>query len=327
MHGSGGSGSREVRGDPVSFLILQPRLLEGVSLTLKGLVLSCLPAACPWLSGFAELSTQQRLGRLSCCSWERGAEKSSCPRWLPSRVQAWAASQPCLLPGPSEPRRAFRGPWRSALLRPFPADFSAPRRPLLLQTNTPHDWLRALAGDTSSPPSKKEWLLGKQGTQFWNVRGQAGQRNPSYNSLHHGHAPSPSHGQFWRHSPFSKARGGGGFPEEEVAEAVQLVGGGAWTSPKPTPTPLIHSRMGLEGAGLALPVRVRVRVPVRVRGGWDDGYLSSDPTPSPALVVQPVPLTIQPLQHLLEDGMRWCVVPGRFLRCWPHGPRPSSGTG
>lgn len=111
MHGSG---SREVRGDPVSFLILQPRLLEGVSLTLKGLVLSCLPAACPWLSGFAELSTQQRLGRLSCCSWERGAEKPFCPRWPPSRVQAWAAFSLASLVALLAPRplRATKGlPW------------------------------------------------------------------------------------------------------------------------------------------------------------------------------------------------------------------------
>lgn len=194
------------RRDPVSFLILQPRLLEGVSLTLKGLVLSCLPAACPWPSRFAELSTQQRLGRLSCCSWEQGAEKSSCPRW-PRRVckpgppSPRAALQPCLLRGPSEPRRASRGPWRSALLRPYlltsvhladpfsfrlilhtPAQGSGRRlgqacgwQGTLLKPSNP---LSRLAGDASSPPSKKEWLLGKQGTQFWNVRGQAGSEEP-----------------------------------------------------------------------------------------------------------------------------------------------------
>lgn len=141
------------RRDPVSFLILQPRLLEGVSLTLKGLVLSCLPAACPWPSGFAELSTQQRLGRLSCCSWERGAEKSSCPRWPPSRVQAWAAFSPGSLAALLAPRplRATKGlPWALEKRTPqaLPADFSAPRRPLLLQTNTPYtgSGLRASSG-------------------------------------------------------------------------------------------------------------------------------------------------------------------------------------
>lgn len=116
----------------------------------------------------------------------------------------------------------------------------------------PSNPLSRLAGDTSSPPSKKEWLLGKQGTQFWSVRGQAGSEEPQLQQP----APRP------RSVPVSRAvlaiilhspRRAGGLPEEEGAEAVQLVGGGAWTSPKPTPTPLIHSWMGLEGAGLALP--------------------------------------------------------------------------
>lgn len=81
-----------------------------------------------------------------------------------------------------------------------------------------------------------------------------------------------------------------------MAQAGQLVAGSARTNLEPMPPPLIHRQDGSR-EGLCLPV------------GEQRSWWRSHPLVCPCLV-QLVPLTIQPLQHFLEDGVRSCAVRG-----------------